>query len=60
MNNNTFRLLIKEAMFIKFKNSSLNRKDAGSTRILKLYADGCQSEIDNVRCVCGSSVLCLL
>ena len=39
MQNDTFRLLIHEAMLIKFQNPSLNRQDTGCARILKLYAD---------------------
>ena len=39
MQNDAFRLLIHEAMLIKFQNSSLNQQDTGCARILKLYAD---------------------
>ena len=39
MQNDTFRLLIHEAMLITFQNLSLNRQDTGCARILKLYAD---------------------
>ena len=40
MQNDTFRLLIHEAMLIKFQNPSLiNRQDTGCPKILKLYAD---------------------
>ena len=34
----TFRLLVHEAILIKFSNPTLNRQDTGSARILKLYA----------------------
>ena len=39
MQNDTFILLIHEAMLIKFQNLCLNRQDSGCARILKLYAD---------------------
>ena len=34
----TFRLLVQEAILIKFFNPTLNRQDTGCARILKLYA----------------------
>ena len=36
--NDTFRMLIYEALHIKFHNPDLNRQDTGSTRILLLFA----------------------
>ena len=36
--SHTFRMLIHEALHIKFNNPDLNRQDTGSTRILLLYA----------------------
>ena len=36
--SDTFRMLIHEALHIKFINPDLNRQDTGSTRILLLYA----------------------
>ena len=35
----TFRLLVHEAILIKFRNPTLNRQDTGNTRILELYAE---------------------
>ena len=39
MQNDTFRLLIHEAMLIKFQYPSLIRQDTDCARILKLDAD---------------------
>ena len=36
--SDTFRMLIHEALHIKFHNPDLNRQDTGSTKILLLYA----------------------
>ena len=36
--SDTFRMLIQEALHIKFNNPNLNRQNTGSTRILLLYA----------------------
>ena len=35
--SDSFRMLIHEALHIKFNNPDLNREDTGSTRILLLY-----------------------
>ena len=35
--SDTFRMLIHEALHIKFNNPDLNRQDTGSTRIVLLY-----------------------
>ena len=44
LKNNNSRLLIDEAVMIKLKYPSLNRQDSGSTRILRLYAEGYSAE----------------
>ena len=48
----TFRLLVHEAILMKFLNPTRNRQDTGCARILKLYAANLPVKLDLLRIVC--------